>query len=186
VPLIIQWPAEMSKFPAEINRAMEVRSGAAPGALRSDERSARTGEPGAWKCRRGDDAPNGTEEAAGSRWGKRSTQAPASEAAKKALGSLGYLAGSQSSSAGEGVPKDRIAEYQLFQKALDAFYAGRVDEAITNLRRVRAQYPTNKPAADALAEYEKVRRAKQVETTRERLAAARRRASELPASASVR
>lgn len=92
--------------------------------------------------------------------GKGSTQAPASEATKKALGSLGYLAGTQRSSAGGVDPKDRIAEYQLFEKALDAFYAGRVDEAIADLGRVRAQDPANKPAGDALAEYEKVRRAK--------------------------
>jgi choline-sulfatase len=88
-------------------------------------------------------------------------QSPPSSTTKNALGSLGYLAGGQANPTATGVdPKDRIAEYQLFERALDAFYAGRLEEAIADLRRVRAQDPTNKPAADALAEYEKVRKVK--------------------------
>jgi hypothetical protein len=81
-----------------------------------------------------------------------------SNGTRKALESLGYLSGAQGQSAGKGPdPKDRIAEYQLFEKSLDAFYAHRIDEAIAGLRRVLAQDPGNKPAARALAEYEKVR-----------------------------
>jgi choline-sulfatase len=92
---------------------------------------------------------------------ERPAQNPPSSATRNALGSLGYLAGGQANLTATGVdPKDRVAEYQLFEHALDAFYAGRLDEAIGDLRRVRAQDPANKPAADALAEYEKVRKAK--------------------------
>jgi arylsulfatase A-like enzyme len=72
---------------------------------------------------------------------------------RKALESLGYLSGTQRPSAGKGPdPKDRIAEYQLFEKSLDAFYAHRLDAAIAGLRRVLAQDPGNAPAARALAE----------------------------------
>jgi arylsulfatase A-like enzyme len=81
---------------------------------------------------------------------------------KNALGSLGYLAGSQRNPPGNtgADPKDRIAEYQLFEKGLDAFYANRLDEAIGDLRRVVKQDPGNKPAAEALAEGEKQRKAR--------------------------
>jgi choline-sulfatase len=79
-----------------------------------------------------------------------------SDGTRKALESLGYLAGAQRQSAAKGPdPKDRIAEYQLFEKSLDAFYAHRLDAAIAGLRRVLAQDPGNQPAARALAEYEK-------------------------------
>jgi arylsulfatase A-like enzyme len=73
---------------------------------------------------------------------------------RKALESLGYLSGTQRGNpANEGPdPKDRIAEYQLFEKSLDAFYAHRLDAAIAGLRRVLAQDPGNLPAARALAE----------------------------------
>jgi hypothetical protein len=80
-------------------------------------------------------------------------QLDTSNGTRKALESLGYLAGTQSQSAGKGPdPKDRIAEYQLFERSLDAFYAHRLEAAITGLRRVLAQDPGNQPAARALAE----------------------------------
>jgi choline-sulfatase len=82
-----------------------------------------------------------------------------SNGTRTALESLGYLSGGQRGKpANKGPdPKDRIAEYQLFEKSLDAFYAHRLDSAITGLRRVLAQDPRNAPAAEALAEYEKLR-----------------------------
>jgi choline-sulfatase len=82
-----------------------------------------------------------------------------SNGTRTALESLGYLSGAQRGQpANEGPdPKDRIAEYQLFEKSLDAFYAHRLDAAIAGLRRVLAQDPRNGPAAQALAEYEKLR-----------------------------
>jgi choline-sulfatase len=76
-----------------------------------------------------------------------------SKGTKTALESLGYLSGALRPSAGTGPdPKDRIAEYQLFEKSLDAFYSHRLDAAIAGLRRVLAQDPGNQPAARALAE----------------------------------
>jgi choline-sulfatase len=76
-----------------------------------------------------------------------------SNGTRKALESLGYLSGVPRQSARNGPdPKDRIAEYQLFEKSLDAYYAHRVAEAIAGLRRVLAQDPGNQPAARALAE----------------------------------
>jgi choline-sulfatase len=72
---------------------------------------------------------------------------------RSALESLGYLSGAPRQSAGNGPdPKDRIAEYQLFEKSLDAFYAHRLDAAIVGLKRVLALDPGNLPAKQALAE----------------------------------
>jgi hypothetical protein len=81
---------------------------------------------------------------------------------RKTLQSLGYLAGSARSGSPNRAtdPKDKIAEYQLFERALDAFYAHRIDEAIADLRRVLVRDPANQPAAQALAEYQKIRVAK--------------------------
>jgi choline-sulfatase len=73
---------------------------------------------------------------------------------RAALKSLGYLAGSQRNrSATEGPdPKDRLPEYRLFEKSLDAFYAHRLDAAIGGLRRVLAQDPGNLPARGTLGQ----------------------------------
>ncbi len=78
----------------------------------------------------------------------------ASSGTKTALQSLGYLAGTQrKGGTGEGPdPKDRLPEYQLFEKALDAFYAHRLDSAIAGLRRVLAMDPANLPARGTLGE----------------------------------
>ncbi|HWF09745.1 MAG TPA: sulfatase [Bryobacteraceae bacterium] len=76
---------------------------------------------------------------------------------RDALQSLGYLAGGQQSGADSRAdPKDRLPEYQLFEKSLDAFYNHRLAEAITGLRRVMTLDKNNRPAAQALAEYEKI------------------------------
>jgi hypothetical protein len=71
---------------------------------------------------------------------------------RRTLQSLGYLAGSPArGDAGSGAdPKDKIAEYQLFEKALDEFYAHQVDAAIANLERLLAKDPGNQPAKRAL------------------------------------
>lgn len=81
---------------------------------------------------------------------------------RSALESLGYLSGTQrnaNASAGPD-PKDRIAEYQLFEKSLDDYYAHRLEAAIAGLRRVVALDQQNMPAKQALAEYEKISRTK--------------------------
>jgi arylsulfatase A-like enzyme len=95
----------------------------------------------------------------------RYTRAPtpaadASKSTREALQSLGYLGGGQRAGQQEGGPdpKDRLVEYQLFEKALDAFYNHRLADAIAGLRRVLALDKANRPAADALAEYEKIQR----------------------------
>jgi arylsulfatase A-like enzyme len=81
----------------------------------------------------------------------------ASTATRSALQSLGYLSGPPRStiSTGGADPKDHIAEYQLFEKSLDAFYAHRLEAAIAGFRRVLAMNPSMTPAKEALAEAEK-------------------------------
>jgi len=78
----------------------------------------------------------------------------ASSGTKTALQSLGYLAGTQRRGiGGDGPdPKDRLPEYQLFEKSLDAFYAHRLESAIAGLRRVLAMDPANLPARGTLGE----------------------------------
>jgi predicted Zn-dependent protease len=71
---------------------------------------------------------------------------------RTALESLGYLSGTQRKGSGGPDPKDRLPEYQLLEKALDAFYAHRFDAAITGLRRVLAQDPGNLPARGTLGQ----------------------------------
>jgi choline-sulfatase len=73
---------------------------------------------------------------------------------RTALKSLGYLAGAQrGNSANEGPdPKDRLPEYRLFEKALDSFYAHRLNEAIAGFRRVLTMDPNNLPARGSLGE----------------------------------
>jgi tetratricopeptide (TPR) repeat protein len=47
-----------------------------------------------------------------------------SDATKKTLGSLGYLSGGSRKSASNEDPKDRLAEYRMFDRALDAAIRG--------------------------------------------------------------
>jgi choline-sulfatase len=84
----------------------------------------------------------------------RESARDASSETKSALQSLGYLAGTQrKGSTGDGPdPTDRLPEYQLFEKSLDAFYAHRFDAAIAGLRRVLSQNPGNLPARGTLGE----------------------------------
>jgi arylsulfatase A-like enzyme len=97
-----------------------------------------------------------------SRLVNRYARAPApaidmSKGTREALQSLGYLGDGQRRAQESGPdPKDRLAEYQLFEKALDAFYNRRLAQAIADLRRVLTMDKANGPAADALAEYEKI------------------------------
>jgi choline-sulfatase len=86
------------------------------------------------------------------------TNAPAahdtSEAAKKALGSLGYLSGGAGRAplrAGPD-PKDRLTEYQMFDRALDAMYAQKLERAIRGFRQVLAFDRNNLAAIDSLGD----------------------------------
>ena len=87
----------------------------------------------------------------------RKQPAPArdtSDATKKALGSLGYLAGgSRKGSLHQGPdPKDRVAEYQMFDRALDAMYSQRLDTAIRGFRQILTLDRDNLPARGSLGD----------------------------------
>ena len=73
---------------------------------------------------------------------------------KNALESLGYLSGGRGVSAIDRGPdpKDRLAEYQLFDDALDALYSQRLDAAIRGFLRVLMLDPKNLPARGTLGE----------------------------------
>jgi len=76
-----------------------------------------------------------------------------SEAAKK-MGSLGYLSrGSRKAALHEGPdPKDRLAEYQMFDRALDAMYSQRLDAAIRGFLQILALDRDNLPARGTLGD----------------------------------
>ena len=86
---------------------------------------------------------------------KRSKPAhDASPGTQALLNSLGYLSSGPHvplTSSGPD-PKDRLAEYQLYEDALDAGYHGRTDAAISALRRIVARDPQNVLAARDLGE----------------------------------
>jgi arylsulfatase A-like enzyme len=62
---------------------------------------------------------------------------------KAALGSLGYLsAGPQSSGSGAD-PKDRLPQFQLYEKAENHLLSGQLDAAIAILKQILSQDPKN-------------------------------------------
>jgi len=72
---------------------------------------------------------------------------------KKALGSLGYLSGSRKAALRDGPdPKDRLAEYQMFDRALDAMYSQRLDSAIRGFLQVLALDRDNLAARGSLGD----------------------------------
>ena len=81
-------------------------------------------------------------------------QADAQAGAGNALKSLGYLSGPPRNPAASGGPdpKDRLAEYELFEKSLDAFYARRYAAANAGFRRLLAMDPSMAIAKKFLAE----------------------------------
>ena len=74
--------------------------------------------------------------------------------ARAVLGSLGYIApGPQTQLASAAPdPKDRIAEYRLYENALAAGYAGRTDAAMAALNGILARDPHNRLALRDLGE----------------------------------
>jgi tetratricopeptide (TPR) repeat protein len=89
----------------------------------------------------------------------RHTRVPApvrdtSAATSTDLQSLGYLSGgSRKTPLREGPdPKDRLAEYQMFDRALDAMYSQRLDAAIRGFRQVLALDRDNLPARGSLGD----------------------------------
>jgi choline-sulfatase len=77
-----------------------------------------------------------------------------SDATKKAMGSLGYLSGgTRKAPLREGPdPKDRLVEYQMFDRALDAMYSQRLDTAIRGFLQVLAQDRDNLAARGSLGD----------------------------------
>jgi choline-sulfatase len=76
-----------------------------------------------------------------------------SDATKKAMGSLGYLSGGSRKALHEGPDlKDRLAEYQMFDRALDAMYSHRLDSAIRGFLQILAQDRENLPARGSLGD----------------------------------
>jgi choline-sulfatase len=82
------------------------------------------------------------------------TARDSSRATRSQLQSLGYLAGSSNEPALRNAPdpKDRLAEYQLFDHSLDAMYSGRLDGAIRGFRQLLAMDPKNLPARATLGD----------------------------------
>lgn len=64
------------------------------------------------------------------------------------LGSLGYLSGGAAAGAAGADPKDRLPEYNLYEKGLAALYSGRFEAAIASFRALLAQ-----DAHNAMARY---------------------------------
>lgn len=77
-----------------------------------------------------------------------------SDATRSALNSLGYLAGGPAKPASHDLPdpKDRLPEYQLFDRALDAMYSQRIDAAILGLHQILALDRNNLPARGTLGD----------------------------------
>ncbi len=75
-----------------------------------------------------------------------------SDATKKSLGSLGYLSGGSRKGLSNDDPKDRLAEYQKFDRALDAMYSQRLDAAITLFREILTLDKHNLPARSTLGD----------------------------------
>jgi len=72
---------------------------------------------------------------------------------RAALGSLGYANGSPGAQGDNGPdPKDRLAEYNLFEKALEALYGGREAAAIAGFQQVLARDRANSLARYYLGE----------------------------------
>jgi choline-sulfatase len=62
---------------------------------------------------------------------------------KSALNSLGYLASGPRSTASGADPKDRLLQFQLYEKAENHLLSGRTDAAISVLKQILAQDPKN-------------------------------------------
>ncbi|HME05790.1 MAG TPA: sulfatase-like hydrolase/transferase, partial [Bryobacteraceae bacterium] len=80
------------------------------------------------------------------------SSAIASSQTRRALESLGYL-GRGSAAPGPGAdPKDRLPEYNLFEKALAAMYSGKMPSAIVAFGQLLVRDPRNSMARYYLAE----------------------------------
>jgi choline-sulfatase len=76
------------------------------------------------------------------------------DATKKAMGALGYLSGGSRKAPARDAPdpKDRLAEYQMFDRALDAMYSQRLDAAIRGFLQVLGLDKDNLAARGSLGD----------------------------------
>jgi choline-sulfatase len=82
-----------------------------------------------------------------------STRPESANLPRNALESLGYLgAGGRGTNGPAPDPKDRLPEYNLFEKAMSLMYGGRSAEATADFRKVTAQDPANTMARYYLGE----------------------------------
>jgi choline-sulfatase len=74
---------------------------------------------------------------------KTTTSAQVSPDTKAALGSLGYLSAGPRSVASGADPKDRLPQFQLYEKAENQLLSGNPDAAIATLKQILSQDPMN-------------------------------------------
>ncbi len=74
---------------------------------------------------------------------KATTSAQVSPDTKAALGSLGYLSAGPRSVASGADPKDRLPQFQLYEKAENHLLSGNPDAAIAILKQILSQDPKN-------------------------------------------
>lgn len=74
---------------------------------------------------------------------KKATVSEVSPETKAVIGSLGYLSSGPRSAASGADPKDRLPQFQLYEKAENHLLSGRVDEAIATLKQILSQDPKN-------------------------------------------
>lgn len=74
---------------------------------------------------------------------KKAVPAEVSPDTKAALGSLGYLSAGPRSIASGTDPKDRLPQFQLYEKAENQLLSGNLDAAISILKQILGQDPRN-------------------------------------------
>jgi arylsulfatase A-like enzyme len=74
---------------------------------------------------------------------KNKARSEVSPGTKAALESLGYLSAGPGGRASGADPKDRLPQFQLYEKAENHLLSGRVDAAIATLKQILSQDPNN-------------------------------------------
>jgi choline-sulfatase len=74
---------------------------------------------------------------------KTTTSAQVSPDTKATLGSLGYLSAGPRSVASGADPKDRLPQFQLYEKAENHLLSGNLDAAVATLKQILSQDPMN-------------------------------------------
>ena len=130
-------------------QSLQYIPGAASGTLRSCRRSARDDESLPPGLAGSAAARSGTGQTAVAIHAQANQRAPDILPQMRAtLGSLGYLSGGAAAGAAGADPKDRLPEYNLYEKGLAALYSGRFEAAIASFRALLAH-----DAHNAMARY---------------------------------